>query len=31
MRDYSLYLTDILAAIEAIEGFVTGLSFTAFQ
>jgi uncharacterized protein with HEPN domain len=27
MRDYGIYLYDILQAIEAIEGFVKGMSF----
>ena len=31
MRDYNLYLKDILAAIESIEGFVEGLDLEAFQ
>ncbi len=31
MRDYGLYLEDILAAAEAIESFVAGLAFEAFQ
>jgi uncharacterized protein with HEPN domain len=31
MRDYTLYLKDILAAIDAIEAFVAGMSFKAFQ
>lgn len=31
MRDQTLYLKDILAAIESIEQFVTGMSFEAFQ
>jgi uncharacterized protein with HEPN domain len=31
MRDYTLYLKDILAAIDAIEGFVAGMSLKTFQ
>ena len=31
MRDYTLYLTDILAAIESIEGFVEGMNWETFQ
>ncbi len=31
MRDYKLYLKDILAAIESIEQFVSGMDFSAFQ
>lgn len=31
MRDYSLYLRDILAAIESIEAFVEGLEFEGFR
>ena len=31
MRDQTLYLKDILAAIESIEQFVAGMSFEAFQ
>ena len=31
MRDYSLYLKDILAAIESIEGFVEGITLETFQ
>ena len=31
MRDHTLYLKDILAAIESIEGFVAGMSFEAFR
>ena len=31
MRNHLLYLKDILAAIESIEGFVAGTSFEAFQ
>lgn len=31
MRDYRLYLKDILAAIERIEIFVQGMDFDAFQ
>jgi len=31
MRDYGLYLKDILAAIESIEGFVAGMDFEEFQ
>ncbi len=30
MRDYSLYLSDILKAFESIESFVKGLSFEDF-
>jgi uncharacterized protein with HEPN domain len=30
MRDYSLYLNDILSNIEAAERFVTGISFEEF-
>lgn len=30
MRDYKLYLADILAAMEAIECFVAGMSFEDF-
>ena len=30
MRNHSLYLKDILAAIESIEGFVAGMSFETF-
>lgn len=30
MRDYRLYLKDILAAIESIESFVEGMDFAAF-
>jgi uncharacterized protein with HEPN domain len=30
MRDHTLYLKDIAAAIENIEGFVVGMSFDAF-
>lgn len=31
MRDYSLYLKDILEAMEAIEKFVEGIDFDNFQ
>ena len=31
MRDYSLYLKDILEAMKAIEQFVEGMSFDDFQ
>ncbi|HEY6011387.1 MAG TPA: DUF86 domain-containing protein [Nitrospirota bacterium] len=31
MRDYKLYLTDILAAIESIEQFVAGLEPESFK
>jgi uncharacterized protein with HEPN domain len=31
MRDYRLYLKDILAAIESIEHFVAGMDLEAFQ
>ena len=31
MRDYRLYLKDILAAIESIESFVTGMHLAAFE
>jgi uncharacterized protein with HEPN domain len=31
MRDYTLYLKDILEAMEAIEKFVEGIDFDAFQ
>ncbi|MGQ9710170.1 MAG: HepT-like ribonuclease domain-containing protein [Anaerolineae bacterium] len=31
MRDYRLYLKDILAAIESIEGFVEGMNLETFQ
>ena len=30
MRDHTLYLKDILAAIESIEGFVADMSFEDF-
>lgn len=30
MRDYSLYLKDILKAIESIEGFAVGLDYDSF-
>jgi uncharacterized protein with HEPN domain len=30
MRDYTLYLKDILAAIERIEEFVAGMDLEAF-
>ena len=31
MRDYKLYLKDILTAIDSIEKFITGMDFEAFQ
>ena len=31
MRDYTLYLKDILAAIESIERFTAGMDLGAFQ
>ena len=31
MRDYRVYLKDILAAIDSIEGFVARMSFDEFQ
>lgn len=31
MRDYRLYLKDILTAIESIEGFVQGMTLETFQ
>jgi uncharacterized protein with HEPN domain len=31
MREYRLYLNDILAAIESIETFVEGMSFETFR
>jgi len=31
MRDYSLYLSDILKAFEAIESFMEGQSFEDFK
>jgi len=31
MRDYRLYLKDILAAIESIEAFVAGIDLEAFR
>ncbi|MCK6557653.1 DUF86 domain-containing protein [candidate division KSB1 bacterium] len=31
MRDYTLYLKDILAAIESIEGFIAGMDLDSFQ
>lgn len=31
MRDYRLYLKDILAAIESIEAFVEGMALATFQ
>jgi len=31
MRDYGLYLKDILAAIESIEGFVEGMDLEGFR
>lgn len=30
MRDYSIYVKDILAAVESIEAFVKGMSFEEF-
>jgi len=31
MRDYRLYLDDILAAMESIDSFVTGMNLETFQ
>ena len=31
MRDYNLYLKDILAAIESIEGFIAGMDLDDFE
>ena len=31
MRGYSLYLKDILATIDAIEGFIAGMNLATFQ
>jgi uncharacterized protein with HEPN domain len=31
MRDYTLYLKDILAAIESIEEFIAGMSLETFE
>ena len=31
MRDYTLYLKDILAAIESIESFIAGMDLDTFQ
>jgi len=31
MREYKLYLTDIIAAMESIERFVEGMTFEEFQ
>ena len=31
MRDYSLYLKDIVDAMEAVEKFVEGIDFDRFQ
>jgi len=31
MRDYTLYLKDILAAIESIENFIAGMDLDTFQ
>lgn len=31
MRDYTLYLKDILAAIESIEGFIAGMDLDTFR
>jgi len=31
MREYKLYLADILAAMESIERFIEGMSFEEFQ
>ena len=31
MRDYSLYLKDIIDAMEAVEKFIEGMDFPAFQ
>ena len=31
MRNHMLYLKDILAAVDSVEGFVVGMDFEAFQ
>lgn len=31
MRDYDLYLKDILAAMESIEAFIAGMDLEAFK
>jgi len=31
MRDYQLYLKDILSAMDSIEAFVEGMSFEEFR
>lgn len=31
MRDYGIYLKDILAAMESIEAFIAGMDLEAFQ
>jgi uncharacterized protein with HEPN domain len=31
MRDYKIYLNDILAAVDSIEAFVQGMSFEEFR
>lgn len=31
MRDYTIYLKDILAAIESIEDFIAGMDLDSFQ
>ena len=31
MREYKLYLTDIVAAMESIERFIAGMTFEEFQ
>jgi uncharacterized protein with HEPN domain len=31
MRDYRLYLKDILAAVESIQAFTHGMNFETFQ
>ncbi len=31
MRDYRIYLKDIVAAMESIERFIEGMDFEAFQ
>jgi len=31
MRDFALYIKDILAAMDSIEGFIAGMDFAAFQ
>ena len=31
MRDYRIYLKDIVAAMESIEAFIAGMDFEAFQ